>query len=165
MKGLVPRHSRLFPSPEFREEARLRIANIPKERFETYVDWFYYIHIDPVQRWVHAFGMFVGAGFFGAMVAAWGWWSIPFYLIGVFFFYGFGVISHQIYDRGEAKSEPKYFLLTLWLVISINLTTVLMTYDAGLRRFVAKYPFAAEAFDLIEMERSEVLSHVLGRRP
>jgi len=163
MKVLVPRHSRLFPSQEFREECRQRIAAHPPNRFETYNDWFYFIHIDPVQRWIHAFGMFVGTFFFGAMLWAWSWWSLPFYGLGVFFFYGFGVISHKIYDRGEAKSDPKYFLTTLWPVIAINLTTVLFLYDRQLRTFVLKYPFVREAFDLVEIERSSVPSHVLGK--
>jgi len=76
--------------------------------------------------------------------------TLLYYLLGVFFFYGLGVISHYIYDGGAAKSDPNFFWTTTKVVIEVNLYTILGIYDRRLRAFVNKYPFTQKAFELEE---------------
>ena len=158
---LVPKNSRFYPSKEQRELAAKRVNSFTPEKFDAYNDWFYFIHIDPVQRLIHAFGMYVGLYLFVMIFIEWSTLSWLYYILGVFFFYVLGIISHQIYDKGQAKSEPKYFLPTFMVVIKFNLQTTFGFYDKGLRDFVKKYPFVKEAYELEEIPRSQLLSHLL----
>lgn len=154
---LVPKNSRFFPSKEQRNLSSQRIKEYPPEKFETYNDWFFFIHIDPVQRFIHAFGMYVGSFFFIMIFIEWSKLSFLYYLLGVFFFYGLGVISHAIFDKGTAKSEPKYFITTLKDVIYFNLATTFGFYDKALRRFIKKYPFVIDAYQLEEINRAHLI--------
>lgn len=125
------------------------------DKFQTYNDWFYFIHVDPFLRWVHAIGMMIGCILY--YFSAYQLWLTGFglsvvvkFLIGVFFFYFLPLISHYIYDGGSAKSTPDKFHSTLIPVIHINLLTLTGTYDKWLRKFIVKYPFTVEAWQLEE---------------
>ncbi len=159
---LIPLEARFFPSKEQRLNSKRRNQEYTKDDFETYNDWFYFIHIDPAQRFVHAFGMYVGTFFFAMIFIEWSILSILYYLLGVFFFYVLGIISHFIYDSASAKSEPKYFLHTLIPVIKFNLLTTFGGYDKSLRAFTKKYPFVIKAYDLVEVPTNKVISHLYG---
>lgn len=159
---LIPRHSRFFPNASQRQLSAQRNVQYQKGLFKSYNDWFYFIHIDPAQRYLHSFGMFVGIFFFAMIFIEWSKLSFIFYILGVFFFYVLGIISHLIYDKGTARSEPKFFISTLLPVISINITTLLGSYDHNLREFIKRYPFVLEAYDLIEIDKRDVLSHMFG---
>jgi hypothetical protein len=130
--------------------------------FDSMTDWFFYTHIDPVQRFIHAFGMYMGLFFFAMMFIEWSLFSIVYYLLGAFFYYALGIVSHMTYDKGSGTSERKYLHVTFWPVIQINLATSLFYYDKVLRKFVGKYPFVIEAYDLIEVPRSKLFSHLWG---
>ena len=161
---LLPKYSCFFPNNLAREKARQRVLNYPPESFESYNDWFFFIHIDPVQRFIHAFGMYVGLYFFFMIVIDWGPRSFYYYLVGVFFFYGLGVVSHAIFDKGTAKSHPKFFLSTLPIVIKFNLLTTFGQYDNELRKFIKKYPFVADAYELEEVPRNKAIQHLLNSK-
>ncbi len=166
-KVLVPRHSRIFPT-----KLELDISeSIPKkygpEFFETYQDWFYFAHIDPVQRWIHALGMVIGYGIYiYCGYLAINLMVIPFIiwlLVGIFFYYGSGLISHSVYDRAAGKTTPDHFGDTFGTVHRFNLETLLGIYDYSLRKFIKKYPFVTEAFDLIEIKIEKLPQHLLTR--
>lgn len=163
---LIPREARFFPSKEMRIKAGRRVEHYSLDHFENLQDWFYFIHIDPAQRYVHAVGMLIGIVIYLAQLLYLSELSLLshliFFSVGTFFFYGLGIVSHVIYDYGTAKSEPKNFLPTYPVVIKFNLLTLIGRYDQDLRRFVARYPFAIEAFDLIEIPKTQLLTHLLA---
>lgn len=159
MSILDSKFTRLIPSRESRafHVERNRIYTIDK--FESYNDWFYFIHVDPFTRWIHAIGMVLGSIFFYFM--GYEFWLTGFslsvflkYLAGVFFFYVLPLISHYIYDGGSAKSTPERFHSTLIPVVHINYLTLTGQYDKWLRKFIEKYPFTREAWQLEEKEGS-----------
>ena len=156
---LYPRLSRFKPSEDIRAQGLTRNQAYKLEDFENLEDWFFYTHIDPAQRIIHAIGMILGIIFFIQCVFALfnqQWLGLfAFYLIGVFFYYVSGIISHQFYDAGTGRSHPKYLLPTFLPVIKINTATLNGSYDRRLREFVAKYPFVHEAYDLIEVPYSQ----------
>ena len=154
-KVLVPRSTRLIPNQESKSFHRKRNSLFTPDRFETYNDWFYFIHVDPFIRWVHAIGMMIG--FILYFIAGYKCWITGItvevsliFLTGVFFFYFLPLISHFIYDGGTAKSTPDKFHSTLIPVIHINLLTLSGRYDEWLRAFIKKYPFTIEAWELEE---------------
>jgi hypothetical protein len=152
---LVPRSARLFPTQKSRSFHIERNTIYTSDKFNTYNDWFYFIHIDPYLRWVHAFGMVVGVIFFS--ISFYNFWilglnsfPITLCLIGTFFFYFLPLLSHYYYDGGGAKSSPDSYLSTFIPVIHINLLTLTGRYDRWLRKFIIKYPFTVEAWELVE---------------
>lgn len=152
---LAPKSSRLLPSKDTRAFHLDRNGKYGPEKFQSYNDWFYFIHIDPILRWWHAGGMVIGSLFY--IFAALDFWVFGLTLamtikifVGVFFFYCLPLISHYIYDGGTAKSSPDKFHSTLIPVIHINLLTLTGRYDQWLRKFIEKYPFTTEAWQLEE---------------
>jgi hypothetical protein len=93
----------------------------------------------------------------------WSLMSVAYYLLGVFFFYVLGIISHLIYDKGTAKSDPKYFIPTLIPVIKLNLFTVIGMYDGSLRDFCKKYPFTIKAYELVEIKSFSLIPFLSGK--
>ena len=153
MKTFTGRHFRLIPSKESREFHIKRTLHYTPDKFESYNDWFYFIHVDPYMRWIHALGMVIGVilYLFSAIqiiLNGFGWKPVIEFFVGMFFFYFLPLISHHIYDGGKANATPDKFLPTLIPVIHINLLTITGTYDKWLRKFMVKYPFTKEAWAL-----------------
>jgi hypothetical protein len=152
---LIPKSTRFFPNKSTRLFHVERNAQFGPEKFQTYNDWFYFIHVDPVIRWWHAIGMVIGMIFYifaGIDIWIFGLsWSVVFKILtGVFFFYFLPLLSHFIYDGGGAKLSPNKFHSTLIPVIHINLMTLTWQYDSWLRKFIEKYPFTTTAWNLEE---------------
>lgn len=143
-----PKHTKWVMDPTTKSKNLKRVLEFGPERFESYQDYFFFVHIDPIQRFWHSMGMVVGLFFFTLLFYSWNIWSILFYFLGVFFFYGIGVISHAYYDGHTGKSEIKYFHITTPTVIKINLLTLTGLYQRNLNKFVQKYPFTVDAFEL-----------------
>ena len=154
-KKLTPRSTSILPRKSFRQFHIDRNLQYGPQKFETYNDWFYFIHVDPVIRWWHALGMVIGMGFYLAAASealsnGITWTAGGLTGAGMFFFYFLPLISHYVYDGGSAKSTPDRFHSTLYPVIHINLLTLTGRYDRWLRTFIGKYPFTREAWDLRE---------------
>ena len=157
-KILVPKYSSFIPRKENREFHKERNIKYTPVHFETYTDWFYFIHIDPYARRAHAFGMVLGT--FVYVISFYKFWvfGLTFKFLfqihlAAFFFFYLPLISHYVYDGGKAKSTPKMFLPTFLPVIHINLLTLTGNYDQWLRTFILKYPFTVEAWKLEENDR------------
>jgi hypothetical protein len=157
MKKLIPRTSRMIPSRGLRELHLKRNSEYRLEHFKSYVDWFYFIHVDPVVRWWHALGMVAGGvlyilSFIDLIFNGFSLNAVLLFFGGMFFFYFLPLISHYFYDGGTAKSTPDRFHSTLIPVIHINFLTLSGRYDPWLNSFIEKYPFTVEAWDLIERD-------------
>lgn len=156
---LVPKSARLIPTAQSRKFHQERNDKFTPDKFKQYNDWFYFIHVDPFLRWVHAVGMTIGLILY--FFSAYEFWIfgmtlgvVTKFLIGAFFFYFLPLISHYIYEGGGDKPTPDKFLTTLIPVIHINLLTLTGQYDKWLRVFIVKYPFTIEAWQLEERERT-----------
>lgn len=143
-----PRNSKWIMDGVTRKRNLSRVEKYGPEQFDTYGDYFFFVHIDPIQRFWHAIGMIIGTYFFFMLFYSWNIWSILYYFLGVFFFYGFGVISHAYYDGHSGRSEIKYFHVTTPVVIKINLLTLTGLYQKYLNKFIEKYPFTVDAFEM-----------------
>ncbi len=167
-KILIPKESSFFPSKRLREINSLIPIKYGPDFFETYNDWFYFIHIDPVQRLIHSIGMLIGYAMFLALsidlINGFQIYHLLGFLIATFFYYGFGLFSHLIFDGGKAMSTPGHFIETLPVVHSFNFLTLIGKYDNSLRTFVKKYPFVVEAYDLIEIEEFELFNYLTNKK-
>ena len=155
MKRLIPKSFNLFPNKETREFHIQRSLKFGFDKFETYNDWFYFIHIDPMLRWWHAIGMLIGIFFYALAFKNFLMNDLALniaieFLLGAFFFYFLPLISHHLYDGGKENAPPSRFHSTFIPVVHINFLTLTGRYDAWLRKFIQKYPFTVEAWELIE---------------
>jgi len=166
---LGPRTCRLHPTAATRERNHRTLTSTPPEEFDRYWDWFYFLHVDPVQRWIHLVGMLLGTWIFwraGGLLLEGRWLAgAALGAFGCFPFYGFGVISHNVYDKGAAESDPAYWHVTFFTVVYINLTTMLGLYDRTLRAFVARYPWVRARWDLVDVGARDFLLLLIGRGP
>ena len=162
---LIPRFTRLIPTSKTRTLANKATLGRGVESFENYGDWFFYGHLDPVQRYIHLFGMLSGTILYLYSIStlmAQHWTLLGIQLaIATFLFYGTGVVSHFIYDKGASKSDPKYWNVTFKVVVYVNLLTLIGRYDEVLRKYVEKYPFTKEDYDLIEVDKKGIWSTIL----
>jgi hypothetical protein len=148
MKKYRPKNTRWIMDPTTRALNLKRVSSFGPDKFDSYQDYFFFVHIDPIQRFWHSMGMIVGLFFFYMLFYSWDLWSILYYFLGVFFFYGVGVLSHAYYDGHSGKSEIRYFHVTTPTVIKINLLTLTGLYQNYLKKFIQKYPFTVDAFDM-----------------
>jgi len=166
LKILTPRFSRIIPYEEERSRMNSVIESSDPEKFETYADWFFFIHIDPVSRFIHLVGMLTGIYLFincvQLLISGEYFYSIALLPVGIFFFYQFGVIGHLIFDKGSVKSDPKYWSVTLPAVIYINLLTLTGTYGLALRKHAEKYPFVIDEWQLVERSFLENILYLFG---
>ncbi|PIK13661.1 hypothetical protein [Halobacteriovorax sp. JY17] len=162
---LIPRFSRIIPTKETRELANKATLGRGVESFENYADWFFYGHLDPIQRYIHLFGMLSGTILYLYSITTLmnqDWiLLITQIVIATFLFYGTGVLSHFIYDKGASKSDPNYWNVTFKAVIYINLLTLVGKYDEVLRGYVEKYPFTKIDYDLIEVDKKGIWKTIL----
>lgn len=154
---LVPSFTRLIPTRKTRELANKATLSRGPQDFENYGDWFFYGHIDPVQRYIHLFGMLSGTvlylySIFTLVNQQWIALGIQI-IVATFLFYGTGVLSHIIYDKGASKSDPNFWSVTFKVVVYINLITLVGRFDEVFREYVDKYPFTREDYDLVEVDR------------
>lgn len=159
---LWPKYSTFIPTRQSRSFHIRRNSIYTPDKFETYNDWFYFIHLDPHARMIHAFGMVVGTflyfiSFYKFIIFGLTWNLVFTILMAAFFFFFLPLISHYIYDGGGAKSTPDKFLPTFLPVIHINLMTITGKFDPWLRDFVKKYPFTIEAWGLEERALKKTL--------
>ena len=167
-KILIPRYSTLIPNKKSVDFFSGIPKKFPPEKFDKYTDWFYFTHLDPVQRIIHAYGMIFGYAIylfcFYSLFFNFGIMTVLIFLVGVFFYYGTGVISHKLYDNGAGKTSPEYFYETFETVHRFNFQTLFGTYDKALRKFITKYPFVMEAYDLIEIEKKDLYKHLIKKK-
>lgn len=155
IKKLVPKSAHWLPTEANRIKHLERNQKYSHNDFESYNDWFYFIHLDPYTRMWHAFGMLIGTSFYLLSVyeiISHGL-TYPFgiyLLLGAFFFYFLPLISHYAYEGGGAKADPDHLHSTFIPVIHINFLTLTGRYDEWLRGFIKKYPFVHEAWELEE---------------
>jgi len=164
---LIPKKARFLPSKSDRLQAEEIVKNNTVDKFENIQDWFFFMHINPVQRYVHSFGMLAGLPFYLMTVLAIlnkdFISSLIYLIIATFFFHFVGVLAHIIYDNGQGQTVPKNFIAVFLTIIKINFKTITGTYDKELRRFVHKYPFTMLEHELIEIPRNRIIDHLFLR--
>lgn len=151
MEPLIPSNTRWIPNKASRQASQDRLDRYGADLFESYNEYFFFMHVDPVLRFWHTIGMFAGTLFFVMLAIKWNVWplNLTYYLLGVLFFYGFGILSHYAYDGGDAKTGVSRFVSTFPTVVRFNLLTATGLYQRELRKFVAKYPVTVEAYGLL----------------
>ncbi len=116
----------------------------PKE-FETYEDYFYYLHLNQHVRIMHLVGMAGGLLILPYALYTLEWWTFIVYFV---LFYGFGYMSHWIFDGIVSRTASEAPWKSFIYATKINLICLNPRYVKKLDRdFYNKYPFVKEVFD------------------
>jgi hypothetical protein len=154
-----PRDAAWWPSADARARARQRFADVTPERFEAFEDYFFFLHIHPMNRWVHTVGMLIGTAIFGwslVLLIAGSWWCVAAFVLGHVFFTGFGIFGHWLYDGAAyVRTEAVSFLRAFPWVIRINVDTLTGRFTHRLAPFVERYPFVRDAWDLVDVREHD----------
>ncbi|HEY9842059.1 MAG: hypothetical protein ACAI44_24135 [Candidatus Sericytochromatia bacterium] len=126
--------------------------------FESFDDYFFYIHLNPAVRWAHAWGSALGA-----ILLLWGSYlliadhSFLTLIVATGLYYGVGFLSHYAFDGvffetgkydPDASDTPKQaFMQSYRSLIMLIVHTFTGKAIALEKTFVARYPHTLWIFD------------------
>ena len=126
--------------------------------FDSFDDYFFYIHLNPAVRWAHAWGSALGAIllFWGLYVLILDRSWLPL-LVATALYYGIGFLSHFLfdgvffetgkYDPDAAASPRQAFFQSYRSLILLILNTFSGKALALEQAFIARYPHTLWIFD------------------
>lgn len=125
---------------EFRKKTLLELS---PERFETYFDYYVFIHLNSKVVVMHSVGMLLGFLFLALAIYHWSWIFLVVHLIC---FNVIPLVSHIIFDGINTPTATGAPLISIWYAIRIN-----MWYLTGRQKkieedFIRKYPFTEKFF-------------------
>ncbi|PKL75932.1 MAG: hypothetical protein CVV27_12855 [Candidatus Melainabacteria bacterium HGW-Melainabacteria-1] len=137
--------------------------------FDSFDDYFLYIHLNPAVRWAHAWGAVLGV-----ILLIWGlymllaersWIAL---IVGVGLYYGVGFVSHYVFDgvffetgkyqQGSAASPQQTYLQSYRSLIQLILATLSGKDQALEKAFWARYPHTRWIFDATSTESEQAPS-------
>jgi hypothetical protein len=130
--------------PSTTREYRQKLINtIGPDRFETYYDYFFYLHLNTHVQIMHAVGMVSGLLLLPFVIYLMSW---PLLILYTILFYGFGFAAHWIFDGAisrTAKEAPWYSFIYALKINWLAMTGKMKTLEI---EFQERYPFTREVF-------------------
>lgn len=126
-----------------RDDRKAALLSLPPEKFETYFDYYVYIHLNTDVVILHCIGMLLGFFFLALAIIKMSW---VYLVLHLFTFNIIPLVSHWIYDGIMTPTASGAPLISIWYAIRIN-----MWYLTGQARkkeeaFIRKYPFTESYF-------------------
>lgn len=125
-----------------------RIRALRPEQFASYRDYFAALHLNPVVRWIHAIGMFIGTAIFAFGVASRSVWLV---LASGSAYYFVPLFSHLVFDgcspRNEAPDPITGHLQAIWM----NVRTLVGSVRREEAALVRRYPFLASIYQDVQI--------------
>lgn len=116
------------------------LSHFHQDHFKNSWDYFIYLHLNDTTRYLHLIGTLIGVALFPwAMYHFFASWNVGPTFVFVFFYYGFGFISHYICD-GQISQTWKQLMLTYKYAVRMNLLSLFAKYSAEEKRFKGLYP-------------------------
>lgn len=122
-----------------RDERAKILHSLPPERFETYFDYYVYIHLNQNVQIMHVIGMLMGFLFLVMAIIKWSWVYLILHLIS---FNIIPLISHNIFDGVGTPTATGAPLISIWYAIKINMWYLTGQQKKKEQEFFQKYPFA-----------------------
>jgi len=126
--------------PTNSKEVRSKILHtLPPEKFDTYFDYYVYIHLNRNVQVMHVIGMLLGFLFLTLAIMKWSWIYLGLHL---FCFNIIPLVSHNIFDGVGTPTATGAPLISIWYAMKINMWYLTGQQDIKEREFLARYPFA-----------------------
>lgn len=126
-----------------REARRKILLTLPPEKFDTYFDYYVYIHLNTQVVVWHVVGMLSGFLFLGLAIAKMSWIYL---LLHLFCFNIIPLVSHWIYDGIMTPTASGAPLISIWYAIRINMWYLTGSAKRIEAEFIKKYPFTEAYF-------------------
>lgn len=111
--------------------------------FENYYDYFFYLHLNNDVKNMHNVGMVGGLILLPFAIY---YMNLYLFIIYIALFYGFGFLSHWIYDGKVSRTAGEAPWLSFVYATKINVMTMTGQIKKAEDQFFSKYPFAKEAY-------------------
>lgn len=115
--------------------------------FENYYDYFFYLHLNDSVKTMHNVGMITGLLLLPFAIY---FMNIYLFVIYFIFFYGFGFISHWIYDGNVSRTAGEAPWLSFKYATKINLLALTGKIHKQEEEFLKKYPFTKKVYTEIK---------------
>lgn len=119
------------------------ILTLPPDKFETYFDYYVYIHLNSDVVITHVVGMLLGFLFLALAIIHWSWIYLGLHL---FCFNIIPLVSHKIFDGIGTPTAVGAPLISIWYAIKINMWYLTGQQAKKENEFFAKYPFAKDYY-------------------
>lgn len=122
-----------------KEERAKNLHSLSPERFETYFDYYVYIHLNQKVQIMHVIGMLLGFLFLALAIIKWSWVYLVLHLIS---FNIIPLVSHNLFDGVGTPTATGAPLISIWYAIKINMWYLTGQQTKKEQEFFQKYPFA-----------------------
>jgi hypothetical protein len=115
-----------------------RLLQVSPDLFETYFDYYIFIHLNRQVQILHVVGMCLGFLFITLAIVKWSWVFLVLHLIT---FNLIPLVSHWIYDGIMTPTASGAKLVSIWYAIKLNVWFMTGQQDKREKAFILKYPF------------------------
>lgn len=126
-----------------REDRRKTLLSLPPEKFDTYFDYYVYIHLNTTVVIWHVVGMLLGFLFLTLAIIKISWIYL---ILHLFCFNIIPLVSHWIYDGIMTPTASGAPLISIWYAIRINMWYLTGRAKRIEAEFIKKYPFTEAYF-------------------
>lgn len=127
-------------SKDFRKKTLLELS---PDKFESYFDYYVFIHLNSKVVIMHSIGMILGFIFLGLALYHWSWIYLLAHLIC---FNVIPLVSHIIFDGINTPTATGAPLVSIWYAIKINMWYLTGRQKKNEAEFIRKYPFTKKFF-------------------
>ncbi len=115
-----------------------RLLQVSPDLFETYFDYYVFIHLNRQVQILHAVGMLLGFLFFILALLKWSWGYLFLHLIT---FNLIPLVSHWMYDGIMTPTATGAKFVSIWYAIKLNMWPLSGQQHKKEQAFIKKYPF------------------------
>ncbi len=126
-----------------KKERSDKIKALDPDQFESYEDYFLAIHLNPRVALMHSVGFVIGLFIFPLAIYFLSWYLFIIYLC---FFYGFGFISHYLFDGVPSRTAKEAPWKSFEYAIKVNLLYMLGRLPKVRRELFNKYDFLENVY-------------------
>lgn len=115
-----------------------RLLLVSSDLFDSYFDYYIFIHLNTEVQILHTIGMLLGFLFLAVAIIKWSWVFLVLHLIT---FNIIPLISHWIYDGIMTPTATGAKFLSIWYAIKLNIWLLTGQSEKKEKDFIQKYPF------------------------
>ncbi len=120
-----------------------KLAELNPNMFDNYRDFFIALHLNRNTAIMHLIGTLIGLAILPYALYTLKWWI---FLIYFFFFYGFGFLSHFIFDGLVSRTAKEAPWGSFIYALEINLFVLTGKMGSIQKRMFDQYPFLVEIY-------------------
>lgn len=126
-----------------RKQRKERLESLKQEDFACYRDFFFALHLNSYTQWAHLIGAISGLLLLAFSIYH---LSITLFILYGLCFYGFGFMSHLIFDGLVSKTAKEAPWGSFIYAVEVNWLCFTGKIKKEEERFLKQYPFVRSAY-------------------